>query len=174
MSGASAWPRASTWLGTSGSGPSTITSIVLPTCAWLQAKATSCCTCHEPVAALLLDLLGQVAVELASAGVPGSKRVGEDAEPARTVLPATKSHQLLELRLRLAGEADDERRPQRQVRDRAAQLAEQLLGVLRGARAAASACSTRSLMCCSGMSRYGMIFFAVGQRLDQLVGEVIG
>ena len=33
--------------------------------------------------------------------------------------------------------------------------------------------STRSLMCCSGMSRYGMIFFAAGQRLDQLVGEVL-
>ena len=27
-------------------------------------------------------------------------------------------------------------------------------------------------MCCSGMSRYGMIFFARRQRLDQLVGEV--
>ena len=55
------------------------------------------------------------------------ERVGKDADALET-RRFDEVEQFLELRLGLAGEADDERRPQRQVGDRRAQLAEQVLG----------------------------------------------
>ena len=66
---------------------------------------------HDAVAALVLDLLGQVVGQPRGRRV-GLERVGEDAQPLEPRRP-DEGEQLLELRLGLAGEADDERRPQR-------------------------------------------------------------
>ena len=101
------------WFGTSGSGPSTITSSVLPTWAVLQAKATSCWVAIKRSRRRLFTSR-QMAVEPGRRRA-GLERIGENAGALETASLARKSTQFLELRLGFAGEADDERGPQRQV-----------------------------------------------------------
>ena len=115
MSGASAWLRARTWLGTSGSGAVDDHLHLAADLPPAPVEGDLLLACHQPVAALLLDLLGQVAVQLVGRRAR-LERIREDAD-ALELRFADEVAQLLELGLGLAGEADDERRSQRQVRD---------------------------------------------------------
>ena len=83
---------------------------------------------HELVAAGGLHLLWEMAVELRCRGV-GLEGVGEHADALKPPLPGEVDH-LLKLRLGLAGEAGDERRPEDKLGDPLPQLAEQVLGRL--------------------------------------------
>ena len=82
--------------------------------------------CHQPIAPLLLDFLGQMAVE-ARGRRPRLEGIRKDADTleARRL---DELEQFLKLRIGFAGKADDERGPHCQVGDAAAQLADQLLG----------------------------------------------
>ena len=85
--------------------------------------------------------------------------IAEDTEPVELGL-FHEMQQLLEILLRLTGEADDEGGADCDVGDLAPQPRDQLPDFLLACCAGSFAARTGSLMCCMGMSRYLQTFFS--------------
>ena len=107
---------------------------------------------HDTAAARLFRPRRHIVVEREGRGA-FFVRVGEHADVVEPVI-GDEVAQLVDVRVGFAGEADDERRPQRDARDRARGFGRGAGRSLARARAASSASSTASAACCSGRSMY--------------------
>ena len=124
---------------------------------------------HESIAPLHLDRFGQV-IGKPLGGRAGLQRIREDADALKLLGPGERQ-QLLELRIALAREADDERGAQRQPRDARAQIAEQFFR-LSTVHLALHAAQHAIVDVLQRQVQVGHDLPRLGQCVDELVREV--